>query len=268
MSSFATSPDGTQIGYSIEGSGPAVILVAGAMQFRGFDPTTAAMASLLAARGYTVINYDRRGRGESAAAPSFTLADTLADLRTLIEVAGGSAALYGNSSGGAISLAAAAAGLPVSALVLWEVPLGAELGSDGAENLAGLQKILAVGAPDDVIAYFMKDMPPEWLQGARNSPAWPVMTSMGPSLEADSDSLAWAQSAPRAELFAPITAPVLTLVGEQTLPIMPPAAESITANVAHGQSETIDAANHSWEPAVMANRIADFLAAQGLADKN
>ncbi|MGA7205382.1 MAG: alpha/beta hydrolase [Specibacter sp.] len=268
MSSFATSSDGTRIGYSIEGSGPAVILVAGAMQFRGFDSTTAAMATLLAARGYTVINYDRRGRGESAQAPSFTLADTLDDLRALIEVAGGSAALFGNSSGGAISLAAAAAGLPVSALVLWEVPLREELGTDSAEFLAGLQQRIAGEDPDDVIAYFMKDMPPEWLEGARNSPAWPVMTAMGPSLEADAESIAWTQTAPRAELFAPITAPALALVGEQTLPIMPPAAESIAANVAHGRSETIDAANHSWEPSVMANRIADFLSAQGQTGNN
>lgn len=259
MSSFATSRDGTRIAYTVEGSGPPVILVGGAMQFRGFDPNTVAMATLLAAQGFTVVNYDRRGRGESAQAPSFTLADTIDDLRALIEATGAPAALFGSSSGGSICLAAAAAGLPVSALVLWEVPLGAEQGTDSAANLVGLREKLAAGNGDDVIAYYMKDMPPEWLEGARNSPGWPVMTAMGPSLEPDTESLAWTQSAPRAQLWSAITAPTLAVVGEQTLPIMPPAAESIAANVRHGSMATIPAANHSWEPAVMANRIAEFL---------
>lgn len=260
MSSFATSRDGTRIAYDIEGSGPAVVLVGGAMQFRGFDSTTVAMAKLLAARGFSVINYDRRGRGESAQAPSFTLADTIDDLRALIDVAGRPAALFGNSSGGAIALAAAAAGLPVTALVLWEVPLREELGTDGADFLDGLRAKIAAGDPDGTIAYFMKDMPPEWLDGARNSPGWPVMMSMGPSLEADAESLAWTQSAPRAELWESIEAPTLALVGRQTLPIMPPAAESIAANLTNGRSATIPAANHSWEPVDMAARIAEFLA--------
>ncbi len=260
MTSLATSRDGTRIAYDVEGSGPSVILVAGAMQFRGFDPTTAAMARLLAARGFTVVNYDRRGRGESAQAPSFTLADTIEDLRVLIGAAGAPAVLFGNSSGGAIALAAAAAGLPVSALVLFEVPLREELGYDGADFLDGLRARIAAGDPDATIAYFMKDMPPDWLKGARNSPGWPVMTSMGASLEADAESLAWTQSAPRAELWASIAAPTLALVGEQTMPIMRPAAESIAANVPNAQTGTLPAANHSWEPEAMAERIASFLA--------
>ena len=259
MSSFATSRDGTRIAYTVEGPGPPVILVGGAMQFRGFDPNTVAMATMLAAQGFTVVNFDRRGRGESARATSFTLADTIDDLRALIDAAGAPAALFGSSSGGAICLAAAAAGLPVSALVLWETPLGVEQGTDSAANLVGLREKLAAGNGDDVIAYYMKDMPPEWLEGARNSPGWPVMTAMGPSLEPDTESLAWTQSAPRAQLWAAITAPTLAVVGEQTLPIMPPAAESIAANVPHARVSTIPAANHSWEPHVMATAVAEFL---------
>ena len=89
MSLFVTSSDGTRIAYDSQGSGPVVILVAGAMQFRAFDPGTSAMAALLAAEGFTVVNFDRRGRGESAQAPSFSLADTIEDLRALIDVVGG-----------------------------------------------------------------------------------------------------------------------------------------------------------------------------------
>lgn len=259
MSNYVTSLDGTRIGYDIQGEGPTVILVAGAMQFRGFDPVTSAMATLLASQGFTVINFDRRGRGESAQGPSFTLADTVADLRALIDIAGEPAVLVGNSSGGAISLAAAAAGLPISALALFEVPLREELGSESVEFLAGLREKISGTNPEAVVEYFMKDMPPEWLEGAKQSPGWPVMTAMGPSLEADAESLAWTQSAPRQQLWGSITAPTLVLLGEQTLPIMIPAAESISAHLPHARVERIAGANHSWEPDVMAARIAAFL---------
>lgn len=265
MDNFVTSKDGTQIGYDLVGEGPAVILVAGAMQFRAFDSNTVEMANELAARGFTVINFDRRGRGASMAAPSFTLDDSIEDIRSLIELAehadlaGRPVALFGNSSGAAISLAAAAAGLDVSALILWEAPLGPELGSDGSQNLQGLRQKLGAGNPDAVIEYFMKDMPAQWLEGAKSSPAWPVMTQMGPSLEADSEALAWTQSAPRKDLWAAISVPVLALIGEQTIPIMPPAAQSIASNVLDGQMASIPGENHGWQPKVMATRIAEFL---------
>lgn len=260
MSEFAISKDGTRIGYDRHGEGPAVILVGGAMQFRGFDPNTVEMAKLLAAKGFTVLNFDRRGRGESADAPSFTLKDNIDDLGTLIGIAGGKAALFGSSSGGAISLAAAAAGLPVTKLALWETPLSDELGTGGAEFFAGLQERIASGDKASTIEYYMKDMPPEWLAGAKNSPGWPIMLEMGPSLSADAESLAWTQSAPRAELWSGVTQPTLTIVGEQTLPIMIEAADSIAANIPSAGKATIPGANHSWEPGIMADALAEFLA--------
>lgn len=82
---------------------------------------------------------------------------------------------------------------------------------------------------------------------------------LGPSLESDSESLAWTQTAPRGELLSPIAARTLVLVGEQTQPLMSTAAESIAAHRPHARAETLPAANHSWEPAVMADRLAGFL---------
>jgi pimeloyl-ACP methyl ester carboxylesterase len=259
MTEFTTSKDGTRIAYERSGSGPAVILVGGAMQFRAFDPTTTAMAALLAERGFTVIDFDRRGRGESESSEPITLAQTVDDIAALIEVAGGEAALFGSSSGSAISLAAAAEGLPVTRLVLWEAPLGDEGGPDGAEFLDGLRKHIRAGDGDETIEYFMKDMPSEWLAGAKASQGWPTMVAMRPSLEPDSESLAWTQSAPRAELWRNVTQPTLVLVGEQTLPIMHSAADSIVGALPDARKRVIPAANHSWEPDVMAAEIAQFL---------
>lgn len=259
MSQYVHSADGTRIAYDRQGAGPGVILVGGAMQFRGFDPTTVEMAGLLADRGFTVVNFDRRGRGESPAEPPLSLAANIADIAALAAELDGPVALFGNSSGGAISLAAAAAGLPISHLVLFEVPLGDESGHDGADFLAGLRAQIAAGDGDATVAYFMKDMPPEMLAGARQSPGWPVMVGMGPSLEADAESIAWTQSAPRRRLWAGVTQPTLVLVGSQTMPKMTTAAESIAASLGDARVRSMGAVRHGWSPAEMAGLIADFL---------
>lgn len=265
MSRTVISRDGTSIAYDREGSGPPVILVGGAFQFRAFDPTTKQLAKLLAGRGYSVINYDRRGRGQSSHEVTMTLADSIADLWAIVSElertgdADAGVALFGNSSGGAIALAGAAAGLPVNALVVFEVPLDAEGGNEGAEFLAGLRERIAGDDPDAVVEYFMKDMPPEWLAGAKSSPGWPIMTAMGPSLEPDSEALAWTQSAARPALWAGIMQPTLVLVGEQTLDLMNPAADSLIASLPHGFRGTVPAADHAWEPKSMALAIAGFL---------
>lgn len=263
MTDYVTSADGTRIAYDIEGSGPPVILIGGAMQFRGFDPTTRAMAHELAGHGFTVVNYDRRGRGESRADAPITLAQTIDDLRALTEAltegADDAVALFGNSSGGSIALAAAAAGLPVSKLVFFEVPLDEEGGGEGAEFLAGLRQRIAAGDHEGAVEFYMRDMPPEWLAGAKQSPAWPTMVEIAPSLEPDAESLAWTQSAPRVELWRGIAAPTLAIIGEDTLPIMASAAQSIVASMPHAQMRSIAAANHSWEPKTLALAIAEFL---------
>lgn len=258
MSLFATSADGTRIAYDRLGDGPTVILVAGAFQYRAFDPITSEMARQLASRGFTVVDYDRRGRGESVATGPFTLARQIEDIAALIDANGGEAALFGGSSGGAISLAAAAAGLPITKLALWEVPLDEELGADGAAFLAGLREKIAAGDNEGVVEYFMQDMPPEWLEGSRQSEAWPKMCAIAPSLEADAESLAWSQSAPRAELWASVTQPTLVLLGEETLPFMPSAADSIVRALPNARVRRIAAADHQWDPATMTPVLAEF----------
>ena len=259
MTEFVTSTDGTRVAYDRHGSGPAVILVGGAMQFRGFDPETVQLAADLAERGFTVLNYDRRGRGETSSPPPYDLAGEIEDLRALVESVGGEAALYGSSSGGAICLAAAAAGVPVTKLVLWEVPLDAELGSSGAEDLAGLRAALASDNPEAPVEHFMRDMPPEWLEGSKRSPGWPTMVALGPSLAPDSEALAWTQSAPRRQLFAAITVPVLVLIGTDTLPIFPPAADSLVETLPDARLARVAGAQHRWQPAALLDALTDFL---------
>jgi pimeloyl-ACP methyl ester carboxylesterase len=114
------SADGSTIAYDRYGAGPSVILVAGALGYRKFKRMEQ-LAELLADR-CTVINYDRRGRGDSTEDGPFAVEREIEDLAALIEAAGGSAALWGWSSGGALALRAAAAGIAVERVSVYEVP--------------------------------------------------------------------------------------------------------------------------------------------------
>ena len=247
------------IAYDREGSGPPVVLVAGAFQFRGFDPDTRELAAELGRRGLTAVNYDRPGRGDSPGEPPFTLAGEVAVLRAFAAELG-PVALYGSSSGAAISLAAAAAGVPVTRLVLWEAPVGDDAADSAAADLAGLRAELATGDAERAVLYFMKDMPAEWREGARQGPAWPTMCALAPSLEPDVESIAWTQSGPsRRELLAGVTAPTLVLLGERTLPMFPPAADALAAALPDARQARVAAADHRWELPALADALTGFL---------
>jgi pimeloyl-ACP methyl ester carboxylesterase len=175
-----------------------------------------------------------------------------------MDVAGGEAALYGSSSGAVLCLWAAAALPGVTKLVLWEPPL--DLASDGSENLAGLQERLAAGDREGTIAFFMRDMPPQWFEGAKNSAAWPTLISIAHTLAYDAAVLEKAERGMRMpDEWAAITVPTIVLLGEETQPIFPPAADAIVATLPNATSRRIDARNHGWEPPVMAGEITAFL---------
>ena len=260
-----TSQDGTQIAYDRydppEGAAvdaPPVIFVAAAMQFRGFAPATDQLAAAVAERGVSVVVYDRRGRGESSSEGPFTLEHEIEDLSALVTAMGGRVGLVGNSSGGAIALAAAARGIPLSGIALWELPLDTELGAEGAEFAAGLRERVTAGDPAGTIEYYMQDMPPEWLEGAKQSPAWPTMKAISPTLVPDAEALAWTQSAPHAELFGGIEAPVLVMYGSETLPLFPEAAAAVVAAVPNGRTAVLAGRDHSWDADEMTRALADF----------
>jgi pimeloyl-ACP methyl ester carboxylesterase len=269
MTKFVESADGTRIAYDVEGSGPAIVLVGGASQFRAFDPGTVALAHRLAANGLTVVNYDRRGRGESTDTPPYSVDREIEDIAALIDATaiaerastavGGGAVLYGSSSGGALCLHAAAAGLPVTGLALWEIPLTLEGQGDGGAGLAGLQERLAAGDRPATVEYFMRDMPPEWLQGLRDSPAWPAMLSIAPTLAYDAANLHLAEQRPWVEQWGAVSVPVLIMVGERTLPIFPPAAKALAAILPRAEQITLPGADHRWDEDAMVSRLAEFV---------
>jgi pimeloyl-ACP methyl ester carboxylesterase len=112
------SKDGTSIAYERSGTGPAVILVAGGLD----DGSENGPLAQELAEHHTVYNYARRGRGDSGDTLPYSLEREIEDIEALIAEAGGSAHLYGVSSGGALALEAGAAGIAVDKLAVYEVP--------------------------------------------------------------------------------------------------------------------------------------------------
>ena len=103
-----TSNDGTRIAYDEVGSGPPLILVAGATQYRAVDQTTPELARLLAEGGLRVINYDRPGRGESGDTQPYAVEREIEDIGALVAEAGGESSLFGMSSGAVMAAEATA----------------------------------------------------------------------------------------------------------------------------------------------------------------
>src|SRR5258707_1636786 len=116
-----TSQDGTKIAFDKVGSGPAVILVNGAMAYRAFDPSMAQLAELLG-NHFTVYNYDRRGRGDSGDTQPFAKDREIEDLQALVKDAGGKAMVFGISSGAVLSLDTTAVTPGITKVVVYEPP--------------------------------------------------------------------------------------------------------------------------------------------------
>lgn len=262
MTEFVTNARGDRVAYDKRGVGPAVVFVAGAGPYRAIDPETTETAEALADLGATTVVFDRLGRGESQAVGVLDLDRELAAVDAVLEVAGGSAVLCGHSSGGSISLRAAAAGLPVDGLALWETPLA----GDRDETREWVDEFLRRLDAGDLVAareQYMKDMPPEWLEGLRSSPEWPQVVAQTVTLRADAESLAWAASAPHATVFADIDVPVLAVAGTETFPEMVESSRLLAEAIRHARETRVAGAFHSWEPGPMATELAAFVTAAG-----
>ncbi|MHA6480936.1 alpha/beta fold hydrolase [Paenibacillus sp. strain BS8-2] len=149
------SKDGTAIAYDKTGQGPALILVAGAFSYRKF-PGTIKLAQLLSER-FTVFNYDRRGRGDSGDSKEYAIEREIEDLEAMIEAAGGSAYVWGLSSGAALALHAAASGAAITKLALHEPPFIVRSvdRKPPREFLQHLKLLIAQDRRADAVRYFM-----------------------------------------------------------------------------------------------------------------
>ncbi len=248
---------GDEVAYDRTGEGPAVVLVAGAGSLRG-DAGVVQTAELLAAQGVTAVVPDRLGRGGSPAEGPLDLDREVEALRALATAVGGSVVLCGHSSGCAISLRAAAQGVPVAGLVLWEAPLAAPAART-AEWVEGLEQRIDAGELEAAQEWYMRDMPPEWLAGAKASPAWPAIYAGVVALRADGQALRWATAGLESgALRDAVTVPVLSVYGSSTFPAMVEAAARLRSVLPQTEVREVAGAHHVWDPAAFAPVLAGF----------
>src|SRR5262245_60937865 len=212
-----TSKDGTTIAFDQSGRGPAVILVDGALQYRAFDQGMAELANLLAPH-FTVMHFDRRGRGDSTDAQTYELEREIEDIEALTDEAGGSVSLYGISSGAALAMEAALAlGGKVKKLVMYEPPYNDEANARKSwkEYRQKLKELVAAGRKGDAVGLFMMlvGMPADHLEGMRQHSMWPLWEAVGPTLLYDAVAMGEDASIPT-KRAAKIAVPTLVVNGD------------------------------------------------------
>jgi pimeloyl-ACP methyl ester carboxylesterase len=256
------SKDGTAIAYERSGRGPALILVDGAMCSRSFGPMPK-LAPLLAPH-FTVYTYDRRGRGESTDTAPYAKEREVEDIAALIREAGGSASLVGLSSGGALALEAAAAGLPIEKVAAYEPPFVGDGGRPGgAGHEAELGRRIAAGDRGGAIKYFMRDMvgvPAPVVVMMKLMPwIWRKLKAVAHTLPYDA-AVMNGFVVPASRLAA-IKVPTLVLHGSKTDARLKQAAEAVAGAVPGARQRALDGQTHNVKPSVLTPAVVEFLTA-------
>jgi len=257
-----TSKDGTTIAFDQSGQGPVVILVDGALQYRAFDQGMAELADLLS-KHFTVIHYDRRGRGDSGDTQTYELEREIEDIEALIDEAGGSASLYGISSGAALALEAALAlGRKVRKLVMYEPPYNDEANARKGwkEYAQKLRELVATGRKGDAVGLFMMlvGMPAEHLEGMRQNPMWPLWEAVGPSLLYDAVAMGEDASIPT-KRAARIAVPTLVMDGGGSeWSFMQTTAVALAEAIPNAQHRTLEGQTHEVDSKALAPVLIEF----------
>jgi len=254
-----TSNDGTEIAYDKRGTGPAVILVDGALCSRSFGPMTH-LAELLAPH-FTVYSYDRRGRGDSGDTQPYALTREIEDIEALIDEAGGSAFVFGTSSGACLALEAAVRlGDKIRKLAMYEPPYNSEKTVQQAwkDYRKDLAELLAAGRRGDAAALFMKsvDTPDEQIDGMRQSPIWPMFEAVAPTLAYDGAALGEDRSIPT-ERAAKVRVPTLVMNGT-VIPFMLGTAQALANAIPHAEHRTLEGQPHDVNLEVLTPVLVEF----------
>ncbi len=256
-----TSKDGTKIAYDIQGTGPALILVDGALGYRALG-FTGGLVKLLAPH-FKVYDYDRRGRGDSGDTQPYSVDREVEDIAALIQDAGGTAYLYGISSGACLALEAASRlGSWVKKLALYEAPYRFDEGAraEWLKYREDLQQLLAAGQRGDAVALFMKFVgtPVEMIDGMRQSPIFPMFEAAAPTLMYDADCIGEDRTVP-ARRAARVTAPTLVMNGD-TIPFMQDAALAIAKAIPRAEHRVLKGQRHDVSAEVLAPVLVEYFA--------
>jgi pimeloyl-ACP methyl ester carboxylesterase len=279
---YVTSNDGTRIAFEKSGTGPAVILVVGAFN----DHMTGLPLAQQLAPHFTVYNYDRRGRGESSDTLPYAVEREVEDLEALIAEAGGSASVFGYSSGAALVLKAAVQGLAINRMALYEPPLIVDTPSDTENQEAGTGRLSSYGAgievshnhrlsPHDLAIQLAEliaqnrrgdavelfqakgiGMPMEIVVQMRHAPFRPALEKMAHTLVYEMTILD-VMAAPTT-LAASIETPTLLMAGSESPIFLQNTAKALAMALPHGQHRILPDQTHDINPSVVGPLVEAF----------
>jgi pimeloyl-ACP methyl ester carboxylesterase len=235
-----------------------VILIAGAFNTRS---TTAPLAEQLARR-FTVLNADRRGRGDSGDSGPYAIEREIEDVAALIDAAGGSAGLFGYSSGATLCLRAAAS-LPVAGLALYEPPFVVDDAHPRppADLVRRLTQLIEEGRRGDAVELYQRDavgMPEELVVQLRQAPFRPGLEAIAHTLVYDATIIG--DLALPTELLPAVSAPALVIAGGESWPFMRAAAAALADALPDGRSCTLEGETHQINPVATAAVLEPFFA--------
>jgi pimeloyl-ACP methyl ester carboxylesterase len=212
---------------------------------------------------FTVYVLDRRGRGESTDAKTYAVEREIEDLAAIIDDAGGSAILYGVSSGAALALQTAATLDPakVPRLALYEPPYGPNDGKQKAEFARQKQRVnelIKTGRPGDAAAYFMAAIgtPPAVLEKMKASPEWEAMKKIDFTLAYDYAVLGDGTVPPA--IAKAVAVPALVMDGEKSMEFMHATADQVAHLIPGAKRKTLKGQTHNASPEVVAPVLIEF----------
>jgi pimeloyl-ACP methyl ester carboxylesterase len=264
-----TSQDGTRIAFERVGSGPPVVLVDGALCYRDFGPSRPLAAEL--AERFTVFTYDRRGRGESGDTPPYAVEREVEDIDALIREAGGSARLYGVSSGGVLALDAAARGLAIEKLAVYEAPFIVDDSRPplSRDYVPRLEELVAADRRGDAVKLFMRQVgiPAIMIAVSRFMPAWSKLEAVAHTLAYDAATMGDTQAGKPLPVgrWAAVTIPTLVVVGGKSPGWMQRGMRELADLLPHARRRTLDGQTHMVKPKALAPVLDEFFAAPAIA---
>jgi pimeloyl-ACP methyl ester carboxylesterase len=223
------------------------------------------LAKLLAER-CTVINYDRRGRGDSTEVKPFALEREIEDIQALIDAEGGSASLWGWSSGGALALRAAGAAIGVERLSVYEVPfmVTPEAKRPTPDYGERLDELVAAGDRSAAVKHFMRNamgMPAPFVMLMQLMPMWKGLKATADTLPYDWAALGkhTMYGAPlNAEEWASVTVPTLVAYGAKSAALLQQGSRALAEVLPNAELRELEGVSHNVKMNVLAPVLAEF----------
>lgn len=261
---FVISEDGTKIAYDQAGNGPTLILVGGSFEQRAMDSETSQLAALSTLQqNFTVIHYDRRGRGNSTDTLPYAVEREVEDLDALITATGGAAYISGISSGAILAMEAAInLGSRVRKVAMYEPPF------DYAREHTGFilkqfwtqyTKAMSEGRRKEAVGHFliMLGMPEEHLKSLHQLPMWSMWEEIAPTLGYDASLLGKDGSVPITRA-ARIAVPTLIINGEASYPTMATVADTLANAIPNAKRQILKDQKHEVKAEVLAPALIEF----------